>query len=90
MKSLWGLIRRNRKKLENKIHFDFINCNLRNKNLIFDLEKELANFPNLKIINLSFNDSISLPGYEALSQGLKKLYNLSKLILSSNNFSDKA
>ena len=54
------------------------------------MEKELANFPNLKIINLSFNDNISIPGYEALSQGFKKLYNLSKLILSSNNISDKA
>ena len=83
-------IRRNRKKLENKIHFDFSNCNIRNKTLIFELEKELTNFPNLKIINLSFNDNISLPGYEALSQGLKKLYNLSKLYLSSNNISDKA
>ena len=50
----------------------------------------MANFPNLKIRNLSFNDNISLPGYEALSQGLKKLYNLSKLYLSSNNISDKA
>ena len=83
-------LKKNRKKLENKIHFDFTNCNLRNKNLIFELEKQLTNYPNLKIINLSFNDNISLIGYEALSQGLKKLVNLSQLFLSSNNISDKA
>ena len=75
--------------MENKIHFDFSNCNIRNKNLIFDLEKELINFPNL-IINLSYNDGISLLGYEALSECFKKLSNLSQLILSSNNISDKA
>ena len=83
-------LRKNRKKLVNKIHFDFSNCNIRNKNIIFELEKEIGNFPNLKIINFSFNDSISLPGYEALCQGLKKLSNLTQLILSSNNISDKA
>ena len=83
-------LRKNRKKLENKIHFDFSNCNIRNKNLIFDLEKEFINYPNLKIINFSFNDNISLLGYEALSEGFKKLSNLSQLILSSNNISDKA
>ena len=83
-------LKKNSKKLENKIHFDFSNCNLRNKNLIFELEKQLTNFPNLKIINLSFNDNISLIGYEALSQGLKKLDNLSQLFLCSNNISDKA
>ena len=83
-------LKKNKKKLENKIHFDFSNCNLKNKNLIFELEKQFVNFPNLKIINLSFNDNISLIGYEALSKGFKKLYNLTQLILSSNNISDKA
>ena len=83
-------LRKNRKKLENKIHFDFSNCNIRNKSIIFDFEKELANFPNLRIINLSYNDNISVQGYEALSQGLKKLLYLSQLILSSNNISDKS
>jgi len=83
-------LKKNRKKLENKIHFDFSNCNIRNKNLIFDLEKELINYPNLKIINFSYNDNISLPGYEALSEGFKKLSDLSQLFLSSNNISDKA
>ena len=83
-------LRKNRKKLENKIHFDFSNCNIRSKNIIFDFEKELANFPNLRIINLSYNDNISVQGYEALSQGLKKLLYLSQLILSSNNISDKS
>jgi hypothetical protein len=48
------------------------------------------NFPNIKTINFSFNFNISLPGYEALCQGFKKLPNLSRLILSSNNISDKA
>ena len=83
-------LKKNRKKLQNKIHFDFSNCNIRSKNLIFDLEKELTYFPNIKIINLSFNDNINLLGYEALSQGFKKLTNLSHLFLSSNNISDKA
>ena len=83
-------LRKNRKKLENKIHFDFSNCNIRNKNLIYDLEKEFSHFPNIKIINLSFNDNINLIGYEALSQGFKRLSNLSQLFLSSNNISDKA
>ena len=83
-------LRKNRKKLANKIHFDFSNCNIRGKNIIFEFEKELMHFPNLRIINLSYNDNISLPGYEALSQGLKRLSNLSQLLLSSNNLSDKA
>ena len=83
-------LRKNRKKLQNKIHFDFSNCNIRNKNLIFEFEKELGNFPSLKILNLSFNDNISPPGYEALSQGLKKLTNLTQLKLSSNNITDKS
>ena len=83
-------LRKNRQKLQNKIHFDFSYCNIRNKNLIFDLEKELGFFPNLKILNLSFNDNINLIGYEALCQGLKKLTQLSKLMLSSNNITDKA
>ena len=56
---------------------------------IFQLEKELNNFQNIKIINFSYN-YISLPAYEALCQGFKKLNNLSKLILSSNNITDKA
>ena len=83
-------LKKNRKKLQNKIHFDFSNCNIRSKNLIFDLEKELTYFSNIKIFNLSFNDNINLLGYEALSQGFKKLANLSQLYLSSNNISDKA
>ena len=83
-------LKRNRKKLENKIHFDFSNCRLRNKNVISSLEKELINFPNIKIINFSYNYNISLPGYEALCQGFRKLPNLTKLILSSNHISDKA
>jgi uncharacterized protein YjbI with pentapeptide repeats len=82
-------LRKNRKKLENKIHFDFSNCNIRNNKFIIDFQKELTYFPNLKIINLSYNDSISYSGYEALCEGFKKLNNLSQLILSSNNISDK-
>lgn len=85
-------LKKNRKKFQDKIHFDFSNIQLRaknHKNQIFELEKELINYPNLKIINFSFNYNISLPGYEALCQGFKKLPNLSKLILSSNNISDK-
>lgn len=83
-------LKKNRKKLENKIHFDFSKCNIKSKNTIFELEKEFKNFPNIRIINFSFNDNISLIGYEALSQGFKKLLNLSQLYLSSNNISDKA
>ena len=86
-------LKKNRKKLQNKTHFDFSNLKIRqrqHKNQIFELEKELINFPNIKIINFSFNFNISLPGYEALCQGFKKLPNLSRLILSSNNISDKA
>ena len=83
-------LKKNRKKLQNKIHFEFSNCDIRNKNIIFEFEKELINFSNIRIFNFSYNYNISLPGYEALSQGFKKLPNLSKLILSSNNISDKA
>ena len=86
-------LKKNRKKFRDKIHFDFSNCkinNRHNKNQIFEFEKELINYPNLQIINFSFNYNISLPGYEALCQGFKKLPNLSKLMLSSNNISDKA
>ena len=86
-------LRKNRKKLQEKTHFDFSNCKIRqryNKNQKFGLEKELKNFPNIKVINFSFNYNISLPGYEALSAGFKNLPNLTKLILSSNNISDKA
>ena len=86
-------LKKNRKKFQEKIHFDFSNMKIRAKHIksqIFELEKELINYPNLKIINFSYNYNISLPGYEALSQGFKKLPNLSKLILSSNNISDKA
>ena len=82
-------LRKNRKKLENKIHFDFSNCNIKNNKFIVDFQKELTYFQNLKIINLSYNDSISYSGYEALCEGFKKLNNLSQLILSSNNISDK-
>ena len=83
-------LKRSRKKLANKTHFDFSNSKIRNKNLMAYLEKELVFFPNLKTINLSFIYNITLPGYEALCEGFKKLPNLSKLILSSNNISDKA
>jgi Ran GTPase-activating protein (RanGAP) involved in mRNA processing and transport len=83
-------LRRNRKKLMNKTHFDFSNSKVRNKNVLPLLEKELTNFPNIKVINLSFIYNITLPGYEALCAGFKKLPNLTKLILSSNNISDRA
>ena len=83
-------LRRNRKKLMNKTHFDFSNSKIRNKNVLPLLEKELTNFPNIKVINLSFIYNITLPGYEALCAGFKKLPNLTKLILSSNNISDRA
>ena len=83
-------LRKNRNKLLNKTHFDFSNSKIRNKNTLPFLEKELGNFPNIKIINFSFIYNITLPGYEALCAGLKKLPNLSKLILSSNNISDRA
>ena len=83
-------LKKNRKKLENKIHFDFSNCNIKNQKLIIDLQKELAYFPNIKILNLSYNDCITYLGYEALSEGFKKLYNLTQLYLSSNNISDKS
>ena len=83
-------LRRNRKKLEDKIYFDFSNCKIKNKNIISSFEKELVNFPNIRIINFSFIYNINLPGYEALSAGLKKLPNLSKLIISSSNITDKA
>ena len=85
-------LRRNRTKLQNKTYFDFSNCKIipkYHKNQIFQLEKELNNFQNIKTINFSFN-YISLPAYEALCQGLRRLNNLSKLTLSSNNISDKA
>ena len=83
-------LRKNKKKLINKTHFDFSNSKIRNKNVLPNLEKELINFQNLKIINFSFIYNITLPGYEALCAGFKKLPNLSKLMLSSNNISDKA
>jgi len=83
-------LRKNRKKLENKIHFDFTNCNIKSNNIIFDLEKELSYFTNLKIINFSYNHNISPVGYEALSKGLQKLHNLSSLILCSNDITDKS
>ena len=85
-------LRKNRNKLQNKIYFDFSNCKMIPKyynKQIFQLEKELNNFQNIKIINFSYN-YISLPAYEALCEGFKKLNNLSKLILSSNNITDKA
>lgn len=39
---------------------------------------------------MSFNDYISPPGYEALTQGFKKLTNLTQLKLSSFNITDKS
>ena len=81
--------KKNAKKYQNKLNFDFSRCNLTD-NDIPTLNEFLSFFPNIKSFNLSFNPKITSKGYLILSEGFKNLLNLTKVSLSSNNLNDES
>ena len=80
--------KKNSKKYQNKLNFDFSRCNL-TELVVPKLNKFFNFFPNIKSLNLSYNQKITTNGYLALSEGLKYLMNLSQIDLSSNNLADE-
>ena len=80
--------KKNSKKYQNKLNFDFSRSDFDDKDISI-LNNFLKYFPNIKRLNISFNPKISLKGYLSLSEGLKNLLNLSQINLSSNNLTDE-
>ena len=80
--------KKNAKKYQNKLNFDFSKCDF-NDNDIGKLNDFIEYFPNIKSFNLSFNSKITTKGYLHLSEGFKTLINLSQINLSSNNLNDE-
>ena len=80
--------KRNIKKYQNKLNFDFSESNL-NDDDIFILNKSLPSFPNIKRINLSFCPKIYSKTYISFADCLKKLTNLYELNLGSNEINDE-
>ena len=78
---------KNAKKYQNKLNFDFSKCDFTD-NHIEILNDFIKYFPNIKSFNISFNPKITGKGYLILSDGLKTLFNLSTINLSSNNLND--
>ena len=78
---------KNAKKYKNKLNFDFSKCDFTD-NHIEILNDFIKYFPNIKSFNISFNPKITGKGYLILSDGLKTLFNLSTINLSSNNLND--
>jgi len=84
--SIW--FKRNTKKYQNKLYFDFSESNLNDKDISV-LNKELPSFPNIKGINLSFCPKISPNSYIDFADCLKNLTNLSEINVGSNNLGDE-
>ena len=80
--------KKNAKKYQNKLNFDFSPCNFTDKDILALIDF-IKYFPNIRSLNISFNPKITSKGYLNLSEGLKNLFNLSKIDLSSNNLSDE-
>ena len=80
--------KKNAKKYQNKLNFDFSRCNFTEKNILA-FNDFIKYFPNIKSLNISFSPKITSKGYLNLSEGLKNLLNLSQIDLSSNNLSDE-
>ena len=80
--------KRNWKKLQNKLCFDFSEANLTDDNTL-QLSTLLPMFPNLKYLNLSYS-KISPNGFMILINFMKNLYNLSEIHFSSSNISDES
>ena len=80
--------KKNAKKYQNKLNFDFSPCNFTDKDILALIDF-IKYFPNIRSLNISFNPKITSKGYLILSEGLKNLFNLSKIDLSSNNLSDE-
>ena len=80
--------KKNAKKYQNKLNFDFSRSNL-DDDYVPILIKFLRYFPNIKILNISFCPKITSKGFLSLTEGIKNLFNLSELILSSNNLNDE-
>ena len=81
--------KKNAKKYQNKLYFDFSECNLTDNDIPTLLEY-LKFFPNIKGFNLSFCPKITIKSYFSLSSSLKNLTNLTQINLSSNDINDEA
>jgi Ran GTPase-activating protein (RanGAP) involved in mRNA processing and transport len=82
-------IKKNSKKFQNKLIFDFSQSDLC-ENDISTLAESLPLFPNIKVLNISFCPKIPSNGYLNLVEAIKKLTNLTEINLSSNNINDEA
>ena len=80
--------KKNAKKFQNKLNFDFSKCDLSDNN-ISTFNEYINYFPNIKSIDISFNQRITNKGATLLSDGLKNLVNLSIINLSSNCINDE-
>ena len=80
--------KKNAKKYQNKLNFDFSRCNFSEKDILA-FNDFIKHFPNIKSLNISFSPKITSKGYLNLSEGLKNLLNLSQIDLSSNNLNDE-
>jgi len=80
--------KKNAKKFQNKLNFDFSKCDLSDNN-ISTFNEYINYFPNIKSIDISFNQRITNKGATLLSDGLKNLVNLSIINLSSNFINDE-
>ena len=76
------------KKYKNRLNFDFSKCDLNDDN-IKTFNEFISFFPNIRSIDLSFNQKITNEGFGLLSDGLKNLLNLSQINLSSNCIDDE-
>ena len=80
--------KKNAKKYQNKLNFDFSKFEM-NDNNIPTFNEFINYFPNIKSVDLSFNQKITNKGFTLLSDGLKNLVNLSIINLSSNCINDE-